>query len=237
MQRAAMTESLGGKTVGMFNQIHSVLTSAEIAELNQIADAAAFVDGRISNPHSRVKNNLQLNDQAASQRSSKILADALLRNEEFRNVVFPRFVAPPLLAKYREGMQYGLHHDAAFMQIGPQTIRSDISCTIFLSELDSYDGGALRVQLGTAEVQVRLPPGSIILYPSSTLHEVTAVTRGERRVGLTFLQSRIADPERREWLYELNEVAALEGLTMRKENFARLQRVQANLLRRWSDPD
>jgi len=75
-----------------------------------------------------------------------------------------------------------------------------------------------------------------MLYPSTTLHEVTPVTRGVRLVGITFIESRIADPEHREWLYELNEVAALEGLRMSRENYTRLQRIQQNLLREWGDP-
>ena len=157
-------------------------------------------------------------------------------NDEFRNFVFPKFIAPTLITAYRQAMRYGLHADAAFMQIGTCLLRSDLSCTLFLSDLDSYDGGALRIHLGTAKLEIRLPPGSMILYPSTTLHEVTPVTRGERRVGLTFIESRIADPERREWLYELNEVAALEGLGMARENFTRLQRIQQNLLRLWGDP-
>jgi PKHD-type hydroxylase len=219
----------------MFREIHDVLLPEELAALHQIADTAPFVDGRISNPHSSVKNNLQLHEPSAVQRSAKIMTDALLRHEDFRNFVFPRFIAPPMMTKYSGGMHYGLHHDAAFMSLGQLTIRSDISCTIFLSDPASYDGGELHVRLGSADLLVKLPAGSAILYPSSTLHEVLPVTRGERRVGLSFLQSRIADPEKREWLYELNEVAALEGLTMQKENFARLQRIQANLLRLWGE--
>jgi PKHD-type hydroxylase len=221
----------------MFLQVDAVLTTAELAELNGIADAATFIDGRISNPHSTVKNNLQINDQKGGERCAKILADALLRNEDVCNFAFPRFIAPPILSKYSRGMSYGLHHDASFLKIGAQTIRSDISCTVFLNDPDAYEGGALHIRLGTADVHLRLPAGSIVLYPSSTLHEVLPVTRGERRVGLTFLQSRIANAEYREWLYELNEVAALEGLGMQTENYARLQRVQANLLRYWGDPN
>ena len=219
----------------MFKQIDNVLTADELRELNRIADTATFVDGRISNPHNTAKQNLHLNDQSALQRSSKIMIDALHRNEEFRDYAFPKVIATPLVTSYRQAMRYGLHADAAFMQIGPRALRADLSCTIFLSPLDSYEGGALRIDLGGGEVAFRLPPGSLILYPSTTMHEVTPVTRGERRVGLTFIESRIADPVRREWLYELNEVAALEGLGMDPANFMRLQRVQQNLLRHWGD--
>jgi PKHD-type hydroxylase len=221
----------------LFKQIDHVLNREELAELHRIADTAPFVDGRITNPHNLAKNNLQLHDPAVVQRSAKLLADALYRNEEFRNYAFPKVIAPPILTKYAARMHYGLHADAGFMKLANRTLRSDLSCTIFLNEPDSYDGGALHVQLGTVDVHVRAPAGSILLYPSTTLHEVTPVTRGERRVGLTFIESRIADSERREWLYELNEVAALEGLGMARENFTRLQRVQANLLRHWGDPD
>jgi PKHD-type hydroxylase len=234
---SAPTAASGWIIAAMFKQLDGILSPAELAELNRIASVAPFTDGRISNPHSQVKNNLQLPDPAVSQKASKIMADALLGNEEFRNFTFPRLVAPPLISKYSEGMHYGLHHDAAFLQLGQQTLRSDVSCTIFLSDPSSYEGGALHVRLGTADIHVRLPAGAAILYPSSSLHQVLPITRGERRVGITFIQSRIADPERREWLYELNEVAALEGLGMRAENYARLQRVQANILRHWGDPD
>ena len=107
------------------------------------------------------------------------------------------------------------------------TLRSDLSCTIFLNDPASYEGGALRIQLGTREERFRGAPGSAIVYPSTTMHEVEAVTKGERFVAITFIQSRIADGFRRELLYELNEVAALEGLGMAPENFARLQLIGA----------
>lgn len=221
----------------MFKQIDGLLSAAEVRELNAIGDSAQFVDGRVSNPNSKIKHNLHLHDQAAMQRSSKIMGDALYRNEEFRNFAFPKVIAPPLITKYSAAMHYGLHADAAFMQLGQRALRADISCTIFLTDLARYDGGALRVTMGSSEVHIRLPAGSAILYPSTTLHEVTPVTRGERRVGLTFVESRIANTERREWLYELNEVVALEGLGMAPENFTRVQRIQQNLLRHWGDHD
>ena len=220
----------------MFNVIDAILSDAELHELHSIADDATFVDGRISNPHNTAKNNLHMDDPSAMERSSKIMLDAMYRNEEFRNYAFPKVVAPPLITTYHQAMRYGLHADAAFMHIGQRPLRADLSCTLFLSDPDSYEGGALRVVLGAREVQFRLRAGSLVLYPSTTLHEVTPVTSGERRVGLTFIESRIADAERREWLYELNEVAALEGLGMERENFMRLQRIQQNLLRHWSDP-
>ena len=221
----------------MFKRIDHVLSPAQLTELNQIADRATFVDGRMTNPHNTTKNNVQLHDGDAVQRTSQLMANALFAQEAFRDFVMPKAIAPPLMTVYRAGMKYGLHADSAFMPWNGRQQRSDVSCTLFLSDPASYDGGALRVLLGDEEISIKLPAGSAILYPSNTMHEVTPVTRGERRVGLTFIQSRIGDPARRELLYELNEVAALEGLKMERHNFMRLQRVRENLMRSWGDHD
>jgi len=218
----------------MFREIE-VLAPAHVAELHKIAAAAKFVDGRISNPHSKVKNNLQLHDQAAYQRSSQLIMQSLMAHEDFRNFAFPVAMLPPLMTRYTPDMHYGAHADAAFLGVNNVTIRSDLSCTIFLNDPSSYEGGALRIQVGTRELRFKGAPGTAIVYPSTTLHEVERVTKGERFVAITFIQSRIPDTFRRELLYELNEVAALEGLRMAPENYTRLQLVQANLLRYWGE--
>jgi PKHD-type hydroxylase len=220
----------------MFKEIPDLLNMGEVTELRRIAASAQFVDGRISNPHSQVKQNLQLHDEAAYQRSSQIMSQAMYAHEDFRNFAFPVAILPPLMTRYTPSMRYGAHADAAFLQLGDLRLRSDLSCTIFLNDPAAYDGGALRIQLGTRDLRFRGAPGSAIVYPSNTMHEVEPVTRGERLVAITFIQSRIADPFRRELLYELNEIAALEGLRMQPENFTRLQLVQAGLLRHWGDP-
>ena len=218
----------------MFREI-PLLDRGQIDELRRIAAAAKFVDGRISNPHSKVKQNLQLHDDAAYQKSGKILTQAMYASEDFRNYAFPVAILPPMMTRYTPNMRYGAHADAAFLQFGNVTLRSDLSCTIFLNDPADYEGGALRMQLGTRDMRFRCAPGTAIVYPSTTMHEVEPVTKGERLVAITFIQSRIADTFRRELLYELNEVAALEGLKMSHENFTRLQLVQANLLRTWGD--
>lgn len=218
----------------MFRELE-VLNAAQVAELRRIAAAANFVDGRISNPHSTVKQNLQLHDEAAYNRSSQIMTQALYAHEDFQNFAFPVAMLPPLMARYTNEMRYGAHADAAFLQLGAIGLRSDLSCTIFLSEPASYEGGALVIQLGSRTLTFKGAPGTAVVYPSDMLHEVERVTSGERLVAITFIQSRIADNFRRELLYDLNEVAALEGLGMKPENYARLQLVQANLLRHWGD--
>jgi PKHD-type hydroxylase len=218
----------------MFRELQ-ILSAGQVAELRQIAASANFVDGRISNPHSKVKQNLQLHDEAAYNRSSQILTQALYAHEDFQNFAFPVGMLPPMMARYTSEMRYGAHADAAFLQLGPQALRSDLSCTIFLSDPAAYEGGALRVELGTRSLSFKGAPGTAVVYPSDMLHEVERVTAGERLVAITFIQSRIADNFHRELLYDLNEIAALEGLRMQPDNFARLQLVQANLLRHWGD--
>ena len=216
-------------------RILPILTNEEIAECRKIAASAPFVDGRFTNPHNTAKKNEQLHDANAYQRSAQLLQRALVRSEEMRNFTFPVQIAPPLITRYTPGMAYGAHTDAAYIQLPTGFLRSDLSCTIFLNDPGSYDGGSLRIQLGDGELRFKLRPGEAIIYPSDTLHEVEPVTKGERLVAITFIQSRIPDPFRRNLLYDLNEVAALEGLKMEPENFTRMQLIQAQLLRYWGE--
>lgn len=216
-------------------RILQILTDAEVAQCRQIAAATPFVDGRISNPHNKAKHNEQLHDPSAYQQSSDLLRAALAQSAEFVEFAFPVALAPPLMTRYKPGMKYGAHADAAFIQLPGTTIRSDLSCTIFLSEPADYDGGELHVRLGDGDLRFKLKPGEAIVYPSDSLHQVVPVTRGERLVAISFIQSRIQDPFRRNLLFELNEVAALEGLKMEHDNYSRLQLVQQNLLRHWAD--
>src|SRR4051812_40181127 len=216
-------------------RILPILSDAEISECKRIAASTPFVDGRISNPHNTAKQNEQLHEPNAYKQSSDIIRAAMLRSPEFGEFAFPVALAPPLITRYKPGMKYGAHADAAFIQLPGATIRSDLSCTIFLNDPKDYDGGELQVGLGDAQLTFKLQPGEAIVYPSDSFHQVVPVMRGERLVAITFIQSRIQDPFRRNTLYELNEVAALEGLKMDPQNFGRLQLVQQNLLRYWSD--
>jgi len=219
----------------MFKMIYGLLNGQDIKELREIIETATFVDGKISNPHSLVKNNLHLNDEEAYERSSAIMTNALLKSDEFRAFAFPRKIAPPLITRYEKGMHYGLHPDTAFMQSVDGPVRSDISCTFFLQDPNQYEGGALHIKQNDGHMRFKGELGSAIVYPSTTLHEVEKIEKGERIVGITFIESQIADPFKRELLYELNEVAALEGTNMSDENYTRIQTVQQNLFRRWGE--
>jgi len=216
-------------------RVLQILTDEEIAECRRIAASTPFVDGRITNPHNTAKQNEQLHDADAYQKSSELLRNTMLRSAEFMDFAFPVSLAPPMMTRYKPGMKYGAHADAAFIQLPGATIRSDLSCTIFLNDPKDYDGGELNVRLGDAQLTFKLKPGEAIVYPSDSFHQVAPVTRGERLVAITFIQSRVQDPFKRNMLFELNEVAALEGLKMDPENYGRLQLIQQNLLRHWSD--
>jgi len=221
----------------MILEIPDLLTANEIKRLQQIAAEATFVDGRMSNPHNTTKNNQQI-DQAAPgyQESTQLLMQALVRHGGFRDFAMPLKIAPPLLCKYETGMAYGAHSDVAILPlVRLQTVlRSDISATIFLQEPDTYDGGELVLHLESHKVPVKLPAGGIVVYPSTMLHEVAKVTRGQRLVAITFIESRIIDERQRHMIYSLGEVSALEGLTMKPENRNRLDLVRHNLIRMWS---
>ncbi|MDB5733846.1 MAG: PKHD-type hydroxylase [Alphaproteobacteria bacterium] len=219
----------------MFLEIKDFLNPAEVARLVELAGKLNFIDGRISNPANIAKNNLQA-DHADSgyAETSRIVAGAFARSEAFRDFAYPTHVAPPLLARYEVGMTYGAHADTAHMRFGNDMKRSDMSATVWLLPPGSYDGGELVVHLGTKPVVIKGEPGSVIVYPSTQLHEVTPVRRGTRLVSITFIESMIPEEHLRTQLYELSEVAALEGLNMRWENRVRLDAVRNNLIRLWS---
>ena len=157
-------------------RILKLLTDAEVAECRRIAESAPFVDGRITNPHNKTKVNEQLHDPQAYQKSSQLLLQAFGRSEEFREFAFPVLIAPPLLTRYHPGMHYGAHADAAYITLPGGVLRSDLSCTVYLTEPKDYDGGELHVRLGDADLKFKLQPGEAIIYPSDTLHQVVPVT-------------------------------------------------------------
>jgi PKHD-type hydroxylase len=219
----------------MILELKDFLNPAEVARLAALARDLHFVNGRISNPTNLTKDNLQADAaDPRSAESTKIVADAFARSEPFRDFAFPAHVAPPLLCRYETGMKYGAHADAAHLQVEGRALRSDLSATVFIADPNSYQGGELVMHLGTRPVAAKGLPGEVIVYPSTMLHEVRPVRSGTRLVSITFIESRIADEHRRTQLYELNEVAALEGLNMQWQNRVRLETVRQNLMRMWS---
>src|SRR5436305_3263162 len=219
----------------MFLVVKNVLAPAEIEQIRQIARSVRFVEGRASNPHNLAKDNLQMDvTQPDAVRASNIAGAAIARNEEIKNFVLPKRIASPLLARYEPGMKYGSHADAPFIPLPTGPLRSDVSGTLWIADPSTYDGGELVIHLGSENVSVKSEPGSMVLYPSTTLHEVTPVTRGQRLVLITFIERVISDQVERELLWQLTEIHALEGLKMDWYNRTRLQYVIASLHRRWA---
>jgi PKHD-type hydroxylase len=219
----------------MFLQIENFLSAAEVQTLSEIARQAKFIDGRLSNPHNIAKENAisDLKDPLA-QRAAELGLAALQRNERARNFVFPKRIAAPTLARYDVGMKYGAHIDVAFLPIGPDPLRSDVSCTLFVSSPGDYEGGELLIHLGTEVTPIKGKAGAAIFYPSTTVHQVVPVRSGQRLVMITFIESYFPDERQRELLYTLGEIRALEGLKMDWSNRTQLEYVIANLQRMWS---
>src|SRR5256885_10446612 len=170
--------------------MHGILhlrTQPEMAESRRGAASAQSVQVRITTPHNKAKQKGQLHEPQAYQKSSQLLLQAFSRSEEFRDFAFPVLIAPPMITRYQSGMHYGAHADSAFIQLPGGALRSDLSCTVFLNEPESYEGGALHIELGDAEMQFKLPPGFAIVYPSDTLHQVEPVTKGDRLLAITFI--------------------------------------------------
>lgn len=221
----------------MFLKIKNLLTPAEIARLSELAGELAFVDGRVSNPANLTKDNLQADPRDARYGESvQVPQAALLRSREFNDFALPRRIAPPLLARYEPGMKYGAHADSALIQVAGARLRSDLSCTVFVADPASYEGGELAIVAGNQTVAFKGAPGEAIVYPSTLLHEVVPVRSGRRLVVITFIESLIADQHRRSQVHELNEIAALEGGKMNWESRVRLDVVRQNLMRMWAAP-
>jgi PKHD-type hydroxylase len=219
----------------MFLQIPDLLSAAEVQAIGQLARQVKYIDGKRSNPHNIAKQNVIADvGDPLSQKASQIALAALQRSEQAINFVFPRRVPAPTLSRYAAGMKYGAHTDAAFLPLAGEPLRSDVSCTIFISRPEEYQGGELLIHLGTEAVGIKGVAGSAIFYPSTTLHEVVPVSAGERIVMITFIESQIPDQLQRELLYTLGEVRALEGLKMEWRNRTQLEFVVANLHRMWS---
>ena len=219
----------------MFLKIKNLLQPPEIARLGALSRELHFVAGRVSNPANLTKNNLQADAADPKYAESvQIVSAAFARSREFVDFAMPKRVAPPLLCRYEPGMQYGAHADAAILQIGPDRLRSDLSCTVFVGDPSAYEGGELLIVAGNQTLPFKEVPGTAIVYPSTTLHEVIPVRSGQRLVSITFIESFIADQHQRMQVYELNEIAALEGTTMRWESRVRLDVVRQNLMRMWS---
>lgn len=224
----------------MLLHIPQVLSSDEVATVRARLDAGAWVDGRatVGAQGAQVKHNCQLDEASPlAQELAQAVSAAVLRQPQFVSAALPRHLLPPFFNRYGGGEQYGEHVDGAIRFLpGGRPMRTDLSATLFLAEPDAYDGGDLVVRDTYGEHAVKLPAGDLVLYPSTSLHRVEPVTRGERVAAFMWLQSMVRDDGQRSQLYELDQ--AIQALRARVGDCAELVSLTGlyhNLLRRWAE--
>ncbi|MBD1873495.1 Fe2+-dependent dioxygenase [Nodosilinea sp. FACHB-131] len=217
--------------------IADLLTSDEIAQIKTGLAQAAFVPGETTAGwHAKlVKQNEQAAKQAAVEPLKAVVQNALARNALFQAIACPRIIHSLLFSRYGVGMSYGRHTDNALMG-GANFYRSDVSLTVFLSGPDDYDGGELVIEGADSEQPYKLAAGSAIVYPSTTLHRVEPVVRGDRIVAVGWVQSLVRNAAHREILFDLETVKrTLFAQTGKTPEFDLLTKTTANLLRQWAE--
>ncbi|MGB3392322.1 MAG: Fe2+-dependent dioxygenase [Stenotrophomonas sp.] len=224
----------------MLLHIPNILGAEEIARFRNALDHADWTDGRetVGAQGAQVKRNEQLADSSPlrAELGRAVLA-ALKRNPLFFSAALPLKYLPPRFNRYTGGGTYGFHVDGAVMNLaqGAQ-LRSDVSCTLFLNDPDEYDGGELVISDTYGEHEVKLPAGDLIVYPSSSLHQVTPVTRGARLASFFWVQSMIRDDARRRMLFEMDAaIETLRGGNADAGAVLQLTGTYHNLLRQWAE--
>jgi len=216
-----------------------VLDRSELDVVQRMLTGAPFVDGKLSAglAAKRVKHNQEVDRSARElEQLNNLVMGKLVQHPVYRSGALPLRVAAPYYARYTPGMQYGDHVDDPVMGADGTLYRSDISITVFLGDPAGYDGGELAINTPFGEQQVKLPAGDAVMYPSSSLHRVAEVTRGERLAAVTWLQSLVRDPARRELLHELNSVRErLLANTPQTEDAKLINKTYVNLVRMWGD--
>ena len=215
--------------------IANILTSDELSFVQARVKAARFVDGKATAGFAArlVKNN----EQAAASDTSlsevrKLVSERILANDLFRMAARPKQLTPLLISRYELGMTYGSHVDDALMQ----GLRTDVSFTLFLDDPASYDGGELIIETTAGEDSIKLMAGSLIAYPSTSLHRVAEVTRGQRHVIVGWARSFIRDAAQRELLFDLDTARRqLFNRDGKSAEFDLISKSLANLLRMWAE--
>ena len=227
----------------MLIAVERALSAVQVSDLRTALRAAgdAWVDGRATAGYqgAPVKFNQQIDEASdVARRCQQVILAALERHPLFISAALPNLVYPPMFNRYGEGMTFGAHVDGG-VRLDPTTgrkLRTDISATLFLSDPDDYDGGELEVSDTYGAHSVKLAAGDLILYPATSLHQVTPITRGERLASFFWIQSLIRDDGQRTLLYEMDVAIQQLNRTGADEDARRtLVGCYHNLLRRWAD--
>jgi PKHD-type hydroxylase len=224
----------------MIVTLPALLTPDELRQAQSLLKQATWTDGRITagNQAALVKNNQQLPEDVPSLPAlRRLVLQALARDVTFFAAALPLKVLPPFFNRYAGTTNaYGAHVDGAMRRAPDGSyVRSDLSATLFLSDPDSYDGGELVIADTFGTHRIKLPAGSLVLYPSSSVHEVTPVTRGERCACFMFIQSMVSDNGQRRLLYEMDmALLKLRETVGETEPVVQLTGTYHNLLRQWA---
>lgn len=221
--------------------IENVLNAEEVRQFRERLADARWIDGAqtAGSRSVAVKQNFQLdrNDALAIELGNTILGK-LGHNPLFVSASLAETIWPPVFNRYQDGGHYGTHVDSALMRLPEAglTIRSDLSATVFLSDPDEYDGGELVIEQQYGGQAVKLAAGDMVLYPSSSLHQVMPVTRGARTCAIMWMQSAVADTAARTMLFDLDQ--SIQSLSVGRASddadIDRLIHVYHNLIRRWA---
>jgi PKHD-type hydroxylase len=225
----------------MLIHIPDVLTKDELAHCQTRLSSARWGDGRVTAGHqsAQVKYNAQLPEESEEARElGAIVMRALERNALFVTAALPQQVFPPLFNRYETGMSFGTHVDNA-VRVMPRTgrsIRTDLSATLFLNAPGDYDGGELVIEDIYGAKSVKLPAGHMILYPATSLHHVTPITRGARIASFFWIQSMVRDAGDRRVLFDLDRVIVELGQKNPDEPaLVKLTSIYHNLIRKWGE--
>ena len=225
----------------MLIAIPNILSSQEAVALGQTIAAASWVDGNVTSGAGAAlaKRNRQLPEaSAAAMHARTAVQQALAQNGLFLSAALPQAIYPPLFNRYGIGEGFGDHIDNA-IRVDPAAgtqMRTDLSATLFLTDPDEYDGGELVVQGAFGEASYKLPAGQLLLYPSTSIHRVTEVTRGERICSFFWIESLVRENDAREMLFDLDQ--SIQHLTVKHgagdAEVLRLTQIYHNLIRRWA---
>jgi len=226
----------------MLVHVQGVLTSEEVQHCRAILEASEWVDGRetAGEQAAKAKHNLQISEGSkAGLEAGDIVLRALGRNPVFNSAALPLRVLPPLFNRYDSGMQFHAHVDGAIraMPHNGVRIRADVSTTLFLTPPDDYDGGELVISDTYGDHRVKLPAGDMIVYPATSLHHVTAITRGSRWSSFFWSQSMVKDDGKRTLMYDLDRaiIDIRSKLPDTDPAVIALTSHYHNLLRRWAE--
>jgi len=225
----------------MLLHIPRVLSSDELAHFRRVMDGAPWVDGNATSGHqsAQAKYNEQLPEEGPHARElGELVLRALARNSLFFSAALPKQVFPPLFNRYGPGMTFGNHIDTAVRThpVQPVRVRADLSATLFLVDPESYDGGELLIDDTFGTHTAKLPAGDMVLYPASSLHRVTPITRGVRVASFMWMQSMVREDAKRALLFDLDmTVIKLRQAQANESELVSLTGVYHNLMRMWAE--